>query len=104
MKALILTSSLCIFLQFALKAEKSASNQPRVPVIPIERAIKLVYDHHNNKPDVKPVFIDEVVYVREAEKSFWKVGVRIVENETGHLYYALATDEKITIHSVVKDG
>ena len=104
MKTLILASSLCIFLHVSLRAERAASNQPRVPPVTIERAIKLVYACQKKEPNAKPIFIDEVIFVREAKKTYWKVGVRTTEHETGHLFYAVSSDGKVTSHSVVKDG
>ncbi len=53
---------------------------------------------------MKPIFIDEIIFVREAENPYWKVGVRNTERETGHLFYAVSSEGKVTSHSVVKDG
>ena len=88
----------------SLHAERPASNQPRVPPVSIEQAIKFVYAHHKKDPDVKPIFIDEVIFVREAKKSYWKVGVRNTAHETGLLFYSVSSDGEVVFHSVVKDG
>ena len=84
---------------------KDGSSAPRVPSPTIDEAIALVRKHHADQPGgLKDVFIDEAVYVREAEKAYWKIGVRSGEYETGHLIYTVSPDGSVTMYSVVKDG
>jgi hypothetical protein len=66
--------------------------------------VKLVYEHHNKTQALKPVFVDEAVFVREEGKSYWRIGVRYEKYETGLLVYTVSSDGTVESHSVVKDG
>lgn len=84
---------------------KDHSSAPRVPSPTIEEAIALIRKHHAEKPEgLKGIFVDEAVYIREADKAYWKIGVRNAEYETGHLIYKVSSDGSVEIDSVVKDG
>ncbi len=84
---------------------RSTIEQDRVPKINIVRAVQFIIDHHRkSNPETGEVFVDEALFVRTKDESFWKVGVRLKTHETGHLYYKVTTEGKVTLHSAVKDG
>ena len=97
---------LLCFMSIAMgEKQRRAQQTDRIPKIDIIKAVQLVTEHHQkNNPAMQDVFVDEAVFVRKKDKSFWKIGVRLRERETGHLYYKLTSQGKVESHSVVKDG
>lgn len=84
---------------------RSSTNQDRVPKVDIVKAIELTIDHNKkNNPAMEAIFVDEAVYIRTEDTSFWKIDVRLKERETGHLYYKVNSEGIVETLSVVKDG
>lgn len=104
MKAIALALSMAVMVASLLKAERIAGTfEPRVPPITIDEAIKQLNRHlqERNGPDH---FIDEAEFVRDGKASYWKIGTRRTEVETGHAFYSVEPDGTVKLHSVVKDG
>jgi len=97
---------LCLTISLALgEKQRRAVQADRVPQIDIVNAIQLTVEHHKKKlPEMGDIFVDEAVFVRTESGSFWKIGVRLKDRETGHLFYKVDSEGKIESHSVVKDG
>jgi len=106
-RLLIITPLLLLLtISLALGEKQRRSEQAdRVPKIEIVKAIQLAIEHHKKEqPDMGEVFVDEALFMRMEAESFWKVGVRLKDVETGHLYYKVDSEGKTEPHSVVKDG
>ena len=107
MRLYIIIPVLLLFFISMAAGEKQwrAKQQDRVPKIDIVKAIQLATDHHEkSNPAMRDVFVDEALFVRTKVESFWKIGVRLKDRETGHLYYKVTSEGKVESHSVVKDG
>jgi hypothetical protein len=104
-RILILICAIAALQSLAFAKERRADGEaPREPAISIVKAIELVMNHHKEADDaIKPVFVDEATYVRDG-KGYWKIGLRLKAYESGHLYYKVDEQGKVSSHSVVKDG
>jgi len=84
---------------------RSVKKQDRVPAVDIVKAIQFGVGYHQRiHPDMGDIFVDEALFIRTEDESFWKIGVRLKARQTGHLYYKVISEGKVESHSVVKDG
>jgi len=76
----------------------------RAPELHLSSAVLKLQQFCDKQYGKNMVYIDEAAYVREEQEAYWKIGIRKVKEETGHMFYKVFSDGRIEQSSVVKDG
>ena len=99
----VIILSLLISLSSTAEQSKAKSVLTKeVPKLELEEALAKVKKYQEMIS--VGVFIESFQLIREAEETYWLVGYRAIEHNTGLVILKVDMDGKISKHSIRKDG